>query len=94
MKLSAVGFTSLSWRRDQTCEPHRLQQAGIASLIHVAYAARAEQHEDLIRSKHCARRERHDVVGVRNQKMCIIAALCAEDAADLRVIRAPDTSFR
>ena len=52
----------------------------IASLIYVAHPARAERHEDLIRSKHCARRERHDVVGARNQKMCIIAALCAEDA--------------
>jgi hypothetical protein len=71
-----------------------LTTGGIASLIHVAHPAGAEQHEDLIRSKHCARRERHDVVGARNQKLCIIAALCAEDAADLQVIGAPDTSFR
>ncbi len=46
--------------RDVTAEPR------IASLIYVAHPARAERHEDLIRSKHCARRERHDVVDARN----------------------------
>ncbi len=53
--------------RDVTAEPR------IASLVHVAHAAGAQRHEDLIRSKQCARRKRHDVVGARNQA-CIVAA--------------------